>query len=110
MSDWLSTAKPTAWSKFLGGGDDENITINHACGGGDCGGIVNSDGSSDGDGGGDGSGGDGGNGGSREKERRCSAGAMTAMSDDDNDDDGYNDDGQQRWQRLPAPVPINGVL
>ncbi len=41
---------------------------------------------------------------------------MTAMSndiDDDNnnsDDDGYNDGGQQRWRRLPTPVPINGAL
>ena len=36
--------KPTAWRKFLGGGGDENITINHGCGGGDCGGSGNSDG------------------------------------------------------------------
>ena len=36
--------KPTAWSKFLGGGGDANITISHGCGGGDCGGIGNSDG------------------------------------------------------------------
>jgi len=57
--------KPTAWSKFLGGGGNENITINHGCGGGDCGGSVNSDGdgNSNGDGGGDGGGGDGGGGG-----------------------------------------------
>jgi len=44
--------KPTAWSKCLGGGGDENITINHGCGGGDCGGSSNSDG--------DGGGGNGG--------------------------------------------------
>jgi hypothetical protein len=50
--------KPTAWRKFLlGGGGDENITINHGCGGGNCGGSGNSDGDG---GGGDGSGGDGG--------------------------------------------------
>ena len=44
--------KPTAWSKFLGlgGRGDENITINHGCGGGDCGGSGNSDGNSDGGG------------------------------------------------------------
>jgi len=30
-------------SKFFGGGGDENITINHGCGGGDCGGSGNSD-------------------------------------------------------------------
>ncbi len=42
---------------------------------------------------------------------------MTAMSDDDDeydngddDDDEYNDDGRQRWRRLPAPVPIDGAL
>ena len=52
--------KPTAWSKFLGGGGDENITINHGCGGGDCGGSGNSDGNSDGDDDGGGGGGDGG--------------------------------------------------
>jgi hypothetical protein len=42
------------------------------------------------------------------------AGAMTAMSDDDDDDDnddnGYDDNGRQRWRRLPAQVPFNGVL
>jgi len=35
--------KPAAWSKFLGGGGDKNITINHGCGGGDCGGSGNND-------------------------------------------------------------------
>jgi hypothetical protein len=66
--------KLTAWSKFLGGGGDENITINHGCGGGDCGGSGNSDGNSNGDGGGgggsggSGSSGNGGNGGGRESD------------------------------------------
>jgi hypothetical protein len=55
--------KPTAWRKFLGGGGDENITINQCCGGGDCGGSGNSDG----DGGG-GGGSDGGDGGGRESD------------------------------------------
>ncbi len=55
---------PTAWSNNLGGGGDKNITINHGCGGGDCGGSGNSDGNSDGNGGGGGS--DGGDGGGRE--------------------------------------------
>ncbi len=54
--------KPTAWRKFLGGGGDENITINHGCGGGDCGGSGNSDGDGGG-GGGEGGGGGGGEGG-----------------------------------------------
>jgi hypothetical protein len=45
---------------------------------------------------------------------------MTAISDDDDGDDdddddddddgGYNVGGRQRWRKLPAPVPINGVL
>ena len=61
--------KPTAWSKFLGGGGDENITINHGCSGGDCGGSGNRNGNSHGDGGG-GGGGDGGDGGGRGKRRR----------------------------------------
>ena len=43
--------KPTAWSKFLGGGGDENVTINHGCIGGDCGGSGNSDGDGGGGGG-----------------------------------------------------------
>ena len=59
--------KPTDWSKFVGGGGDENITINHGCGGGDCGGSGSSDGNSDGDGIGGGSG-DGGDGGGRESD------------------------------------------
>jgi hypothetical protein len=61
--------KPTAKGKFLGGGGDKNITINHGCSGGDCGGSGNSDGNSSGGGGGSGgSGGDGGNGGGRESD------------------------------------------
>ena len=56
--------KAGAWSKFLGGGGDENITISHGCGGADCGGSGNSDGNSNGGG----SGGDGGNGGGRESD------------------------------------------
>jgi len=61
--------KAGAWSKFLGGGGDANIKINHGCGGGDCGGSGNSDGNSDGGGGGGGgSGGDGSNGGGRESD------------------------------------------
>ena len=65
--------KPTAWSKCLGGGGDKNITINHGCGGGDCGGSGNSDGNSDGDvgsGNGGGSCGGGGDGGGGRGRRR----------------------------------------
>ena len=69
--------KPTAWSKFLVGGGDENITINHSCGGGDCGGSGNSDGNSDGD---DGDGGVG-----------CGRGD-DSDDDDDDGDDGDDDD------------------
>ncbi len=65
--------RPMAWSEFLGSGGDENITINHGCGGGDCGGSGNSNGNSDGDGSGGGSGdgsndSDGGDGGGRESD------------------------------------------
>ncbi len=38
-------------SKFFGGGGDKNITINHGCGGSDCGGGGNSSGDDGGDGG-----------------------------------------------------------
>jgi hypothetical protein len=38
-------------------GGEKNITINHGCGGGDCGSGGNSDSNSDGDGGGSGDGG-----------------------------------------------------
>jgi len=55
--------KLTPWRMFLGGGGGENITINHGCGGGDCGGSSNSDG-----GGSGGSGGSGGDGGGRESD------------------------------------------
>jgi hypothetical protein len=44
----------------------------------------------------------------------AAAGAMTAMIDDDDDDDdeddGYDDDGRQRWRRLPTQVPFDGAL
>ena len=62
--------KADAWRKFLGGGGDENITINHGCGDGDCGGSGNSDGDGDGGSCGDGSsgGGSGGDGGGRESD------------------------------------------
>jgi hypothetical protein len=63
--------KPTAWSKFLGGGDDKNITTNHGCGGGDCGGCGNSDGD-----GGDGSGGGGGGGSGSDGRGRESDGGV----------------------------------
>ena len=55
---------PTTGAIEIEQGGDKNITINHGCGGGDCGGSGNSDGNCDGDGGGDG--GDGGGGGGRE--------------------------------------------
>ena len=30
--------------------------------------------------------------------------------DDDDDDDGCDNDGRQRWWRLPAQVPFDGAL
>ena len=76
--------KPTAWSKFLGGGGDENITINHGCGGGDCGGSGNSNGNSDGD-----DGGDGGDGGGRESDGGVGCGRADVDGYDEDDDGGY---------------------
>jgi hypothetical protein len=81
--------KAGAWSKFLGGGGDKNITINHGCGGGDCGGSGNSDGNSDGNsgggsggGGGGGGGGDGGDGGgSRESDGGIGSGRGDASDE-----------------------------
>jgi hypothetical protein len=40
----------------------------------------------------------------------AATGAMTAMSNNnDGDDDGYDNNGRQRWRKLPAPVPIDGA-
>ena len=60
----------------IGRGGDKNITINHGCGGGDCGGSSNS-GSGDGVDGGDGT--DGGNGRGRESD----GGVGCSRADDD---------------------------
>ena len=85
--------KPTARSKFLGGGGDDNITINHGCGGGDCGGSGNSDGNSA-----------AAAAAAAEKATAAmaeaekataalaAAGATTVMSDGDDGDDGDDDD------------------
>jgi hypothetical protein len=54
-------------------GGDKNITINHGCGGGDCGGSGNSGGNNGGDGG------DGSNGGGRESD----GGVGCGRADDD---------------------------
>jgi len=68
IGSWVTP--PTTGAIEIERGGDENITINHGCGGGDCGGSCNSYGNSDGDGGGGngggGRGGDGGDGGGRE--------------------------------------------
>jgi hypothetical protein len=109
IGSWVTP--PTTGAIEIERGGDKNITINHGCGGGDCGCSCNSDGSSDADGGGGdgGSGGDGGDGGGREEEL-AAAGAMAAMSDDDDDDDdGYDDDRRQGWRRLPVPILIDGA-
>jgi hypothetical protein len=34
---------------------------------------------------------------------------MKAMIDDDDDNDGYDNDGRQRWWRLPTQVPFDGA-
>ena len=66
--------KPTA--KFLGGGGEKNIIINHGCSGGDCGGSGNSNGSSNGDGGGGSGGSSGGSGGSNKHRSATNSGCL----------------------------------
>jgi hypothetical protein len=61
-------------------GGDENITINHSCGGGNCGGSSNS-------GGNDGS--DGGDGGGRESDGGVGCGRVDDDGEDEDDDGGY---------------------
>jgi hypothetical protein len=57
-------------------GGDENITINHGCGGCDCGGGSNSSG-------------DGGDGGGRESDGGIGCGRADNNGDDEDDDGGY---------------------
>ena len=71
IGSWVTP--PTTRAIEIKWGGDGNITINHGCSYGDCGGSCNSDGNSNDDGGGGngcgcggGSGGDGGDGGGRE--------------------------------------------
>ena len=117
---WPSGAGSNIWRALIGSwvmppsngsieierGGEKNITINHSCGGGDCGSGGNSESKSNGYGGGDGgsegiddyddSGGDGGGGGARTTARASSAmaavaaaGALTVASAGQ----------QQRWRR-----------
>ena len=77
IGSWVT--QPTTGVIRIERGGDENITINHGCGGGDCVGGSNS-GDDDGGDGGDGSdGGDGGNGGGRESD----GGVGCGRADDD---------------------------
>jgi len=64
-------------------GGDENTTINHGCGGGDCGGGSNS-GGDDG-----GNGGNGGDGGGRESDGGVGCGRADDDGDDEDDNGGY---------------------
>ena len=68
---------PTTGAIKIKRGGDENITINHGCGGGDCGGGGNS-GGDDGDDGDDG--GNGGNGGGRESDSGVGCGRSSSPS------------------------------
>jgi len=83
IGSWVTP--PTTGVIEIERGGDENITINHSCGGGNCGGGSNSGGDDGGDDGGDGGvgggggGGDGGNGGSRESD----GGVGCSRADDD---------------------------
>jgi hypothetical protein len=106
--------KPTAWSKFLGGGGDENKTaivvaaatamatammtaMATAAAMAAMAAMAEAE---------------------KATAAFAAAGAMTAMSDKDDDDDdnnddtddGYDNDGRQQCWRLPAPVPIDGAV
>ena len=75
IGSWVTP--PTTGIIEIERGGDENITINHGCGGSNCGGGSNSGGDDGGDGG------DGGNGGGRE----CDGGVGCGRADDDGDDE-----------------------
>ena len=68
-------------------GGDENITINHGCGGGNCGGSSNSGGDDSGDGS---DSGDGGGSGGRESDGCVGCGRANDDGDDVDDDGGYD--------------------
>ncbi len=102
---------PTTGAIEIERGGDENITINHGCGGGDCGGSCSSDGKTAAAAMAAAAAAAVATAATTEAEKAtaalAAAGAMTAMSDDnedDDDDDGYDNDGRQLWRRLPAPV------
>ena len=78
IGSWVTP--PTTGVIEIERGGDENITINHGCGGGNCGGGSNS--GNGGDGGDGGNGRDGGNGGGRESNDGVGCGRAA-------DDGGY---------------------
>ena len=78
IGSWVTPSATGAIEIERGG--DENITINHGCGDGDCGGGSNSGGD---DGGNGGNGSDGGNVGGRESD----GGVGCGRADDDGDDE-----------------------
>jgi hypothetical protein len=83
IGSWVTP--PTTGVIEIERGGDENITINHGCGGGDCGGGSNSGGNDGGDGGDDGDGGDGGDGGAGGNAggRESDGGIGCGRADDD---------------------------
>ncbi len=86
IGSWVTP--PTTGIIEIKRGGDKNITINHGCGGGNCGGGSNSGGNNGGDGG---DGGDGGNGdgGGRESDGGVGCGSADDNGDDEDNDGGY---------------------
>jgi len=78
IRSWVTP--PTTGVIEIERGGDENITINHGCGGGNCGGSSNSS-SNDG--------GDGGDGGGRESDGGVGCGRADVDGYDEDDDGGY---------------------
>ena len=94
LSTWVTP--PTTGVIKIKRGGDENITINHGCGGDDCGGGSNSSGDDGGDGGNGGNGGnggddgDGGDGGGRKNDGGVGCGRADDDGDDEDDDGSYD--------------------
>ena len=74
IGSWVTP--PTTGVIGIERGGDENITINHGCDGGNCGGGSNS-------------GGNGGNGGGRESDSGVGCGRVEDDGDDEDDDGSY---------------------
>ena len=85
-------------------GGDENITINHGCGGGECGGGSNS-GGDDG-----GNGNDGSNNGDRESNDSVGCSRANDNGDDEDNDSGYGGDKSDNLTTVTGTVAMGLVV